>query len=75
MPLNYLNSLVIYKSPYLEDRDEYLHTYLSNYLVCKAKTSQKRLLAELREFDDWTESWAYLPRETMHREGFILKDQ
>jgi hypothetical protein len=58
-----------------QDRDEYLHTCLSSYLICEDTTSQKRLLAELREFDDWTESWAYLPRETMHREGFILKDQ
>jgi hypothetical protein len=56
-----------------EDRDEYLHTCLSNYLVCKAKTSQKRLLAELREFDDWTESWVlraphtYLAKQCIER--------
>lgn len=35
------------------DGKEYLHTCLSSYLICNNKSSQKQMLAELQEIEDW----------------------
>ncbi|KAF8866533.1 hypothetical protein BDZ45DRAFT_275640 [Acephala macrosclerotiorum] len=39
------------------DRESYFRTLLSSYLTYTDVASQKRLLADFEDFEDWTEEW------------------
>jgi hypothetical protein len=55
------------------DQEGYLRTCLASYLSCRGKEAEKRLLAQLKGLDDWTESNAvrdadvYLAKQQIER--------
>lgn len=53
------------------DSQEYLQTCLSSYLICRDKPSQKQLLAEFQDFDDWSESWLLRDAKVYFAKHFI----
>jgi len=43
------------QSSVMGDMEGYLRTCLSSYLICRGKEAEKRLLAQLKQLDGWTE--------------------
>jgi hypothetical protein len=58
------------------DMEGYLWTYLSRYLIDRDKQSQKRLLSELKEFENWNRNYelrsplCYLVKDCLERALF-----
>ena len=53
------------------DNEEYLHTCLASYLICKEKPAQQQLLVELQNVENWTESWLLRNPQLYFAEHFI----
>lgn len=56
-PTQWFEQLCTLQNSLQGDRESYLWTLLSSYLICTDAASQKRLLADLEDLEDWTEEW------------------